>query len=285
MTPRRRSPSTARTAGAGLPLHVGHAYDFIRWAERYGYDLAYADARDLHAGRIDPTRYRGLVFPGHDEYWSTPMRRTTEAAREHGTSLVFLSANTMYWQVELGPSPSGVPDRLLTCHKRRAPGKSALWREIDRPEQQLMGIQYAGRVPEPHPLVVRNADHWLWEATGAHEGDEIDGLVAERGRPLLPAHRAARARGPHPARPLALPRRRAGAAPPGDVPVPGAVRIAGLRVRHVRLVPGARPPGPRRPADPARDGQPPRPDLQTRLTRPAPTLPHPPDPWPKLVPV
>ncbi|MFD9204508.1 N,N-dimethylformamidase beta subunit family domain-containing protein, partial [Streptomyces anthocyanicus] len=34
-------------AGAGLPLHVGHAYDFIRWAERYGYDLAYADARDL----------------------------------------------------------------------------------------------------------------------------------------------------------------------------------------------------------------------------------------------
>ncbi|MFB7713226.1 N,N-dimethylformamidase beta subunit family domain-containing protein [Streptomyces sp. NPDC056105] len=180
-------------AGAGLPLHVGHAYDFIRWAERYGYDLAYADARDLHAGRVDPTRYRGLVFPGHDEYWSTPMRRTTEVAREHGTSLVFLSANTMYWQVELGPSPSGVPDRLLTCHKRRAPGKSALWREIDRPEQQLMGIQYAGRVPEPHPLVVRNADHWLWEASGAHEGDEIDGLVAGEAdryfpRTALPEH-------------------------------------------------------------------------------------------------
>jgi hypothetical protein len=26
--------------------------------------------------------------------------------------------------------------------------------------------------------VVRNADHWLWEATGAHEGDAIPGLVA-----------------------------------------------------------------------------------------------------------
>ncbi|WP_030568200.1 N,N-dimethylformamidase beta subunit family domain-containing protein [Streptomyces aureocirculatus] len=181
-------------AGAGLPLHVGHAYDFIRWAERYGYDLAYADTRDLHAGRIDPTRYRGLVFPGHDEYWSTAMRRTTEDAREHGTSLVFLSANTMYWQVELGPSPSGVPDRLLTCRKRRGPGKAALWREIDVPEQQLIGIQYAGRVPEPHPLIVRNADHWLWEATGAHEGDEIDGLVAGEAdryfpRTALPEHR------------------------------------------------------------------------------------------------
>ena len=73
--------------------------------------------RDLHAGRVDPTRYRGLVFPGHDEYWSAPMRRTVERARNHGTSLVFLSANTMYWQVELAPSPSGVEDRLLTADR------------------------------------------------------------------------------------------------------------------------------------------------------------------------
>lgn len=106
------------------------------------------------------------------------MRRTVEVAREHGTSLVFLSANTMYWQAELGPSPSGVPDRLLTCRKRRGPGKPVLWREVDRPEQELLGVQYAGRVPEAHPLVVRNADHWLWEATGAHEGDELEGMVA-----------------------------------------------------------------------------------------------------------
>lgn len=180
-------------AGAGLPLHVGHAYDFIRWAERYGYDLAYADTRDLHSGRIDPTRYRGLVFPGHDEYWSVPMRTTVETARDHGTSLVFLSANTMYWQVELSPSPSGVADRLLTCRKRRGPGKPALWRDVDRAEQQLLGIQYAGRVPEPYPLIVRNADHWLWDATGAHEGDELEGLVASEAdryfpRTALPEH-------------------------------------------------------------------------------------------------
>lgn len=211
-------------AGAGLPLHVGHAYDFIRWAERYGYDLAYADTRDLHAYRVDPTRYRGLVFPGHDEYWSAPMRRTVERAREHGTSLVFLSANTMYWQVELGPSPSGVPDRLLTCRKRRGPGRPSLWREVDRPEQQLLGIQYAGRVPEPAPLVVRNAGHWLWDATGAAENDELDGLVMRRGRPVLPAHPTARAPGPDPARALPVPRQRGRQAPPGDVPLPGAQR-------------------------------------------------------------
>lgn len=165
-------------AGAGLPLHVGHAYDVIRWAERYGYDLAYADMRDLHAGRVDPARYRGLVFPGHDEYWSPAMRRAVEKARDAGTALVFLSANTMFWQVELSALPSGAPDRLLTCRKRRGPGRPALWRDQGEPEQQVLGIQYAGRVPVPHPLVVRNADHWLWEATGAHENDELADLVA-----------------------------------------------------------------------------------------------------------
>lgn len=164
-------------AGPGLPLHVGHAYDVIRWAERHGYDLAYADARDLHAGRVDPTRYRGLVFPGHDAYWSVPLRTAAERARAHGTSLVFLSARTLYWQAELSPSPAG-PDRLLTCRTRRRPGNPARWREADRAEQQLLGIQYAGHVPAPHPLIVRNAHHWMWEATGAGEGDRIEGLVA-----------------------------------------------------------------------------------------------------------
>ncbi|RKN39541.1 N,N-dimethylformamidase beta subunit family domain-containing protein [Streptomyces hoynatensis] len=165
-------------ANAGLPLHAGHAYDFIRWAERYGYDLSYATARDLHAGRVRPGRYRGIVFSGHDEYWSLPMRAAVEQARDEGTSLVFLSANTMYWQVSLGPLPSGDPDRLLHCRKRQGPGRSLLWRDQGRPEQLLLGIQYVGRVPRPHPLVVRNAHHWLWEATGAREGEELPGLVA-----------------------------------------------------------------------------------------------------------
>ncbi|SDD96674.1 hypothetical protein SAMN05216505_11464 [Streptomyces prasinopilosus] len=187
-------------AGAGLPPSAAHAHDVIRWAERYGYDLAYAEARDLHAGRVDPARYRGLLFPGPDAYWSPAMRGTAEHAREQGTSLVFLSARTMYGQVELAPSPSGAPDRLLTCRSgrrrgpdrrtrehgardrgtpdRETPGRGALWRETDRAEQHLLGVQYAGRVPEPHPLIVRNAGHWLWEATGVLEGDAIEGLVA-----------------------------------------------------------------------------------------------------------
>ncbi|MFH8380074.1 N,N-dimethylformamidase beta subunit family domain-containing protein [Kitasatospora sp. NPDC018058] len=176
-------------ATAGLPLHVGHAYDFIRWAERYGYDLSYATATDLHAGLVDAAEHRALVFPGHDEYWSEPMRRAAERARDGGTSLVFLSANTMYWRVELTAAASGEPNRLLNCRKRQkvAPGSpaagvpgaaSALWRDAGEPEQHLLGVQYSGRVAAPVPLVARHAAHWLWDGTGLHEGDELPGLVA-----------------------------------------------------------------------------------------------------------
>lgn len=191
-------------AGAGLPLHVGHAYDFIRWAERYGYDLAYATASDLHAGLVEPSRHRALVFPGHDEYWSEPMRRAAEQARDGGTSLVFLSANTMYWRVDLTPGPSGVPGRLLNCRKRqRVPAGSpaagvpgaggALWRDAGEPEQHLLGVQYAGRVAEPAPLAVANGAHWLWAGTGLRDGSRVENLVAGEAdryfpKVALPAH-------------------------------------------------------------------------------------------------
>lgn len=165
-------------AGAGLPLHIGHAYDFIRWAERFGYDLAYADARDLHAGRADPARHSGVIFPGHDEYWTVPMRRAVERARDRGTALVFLSANTMFWQAQLDPLPGGSRDRLLTCRKQRGPGRGAQWRAQGEPEQHLLGIQYEGRVPRPTPLVVRNSEHWLWESTGVADGEQLPDLVA-----------------------------------------------------------------------------------------------------------
>lgn len=167
-------------AGSGMPLHVGHAYDFIRFAERYGYELAYADAVDLHAGRVDPARHLALVFPGHDEYWSAPMRAAATAARDQGTSLVFLSANTMYWRVEVSASPSGQADRLVSCRKHHpdGAGRSALWRSVGESEQLLLGVQYQGQVRAPAPLVVRNAEHWLWEGTGLTEGAAVQHLVA-----------------------------------------------------------------------------------------------------------
>ncbi|WP_436773594.1 N,N-dimethylformamidase beta subunit family domain-containing protein [Yinghuangia sp. YIM S09857] len=171
-------------AGAGLPQLFDLDHGFIRWAEERGYDMAYATSLDLHAGRIDPTRYKALVFPGHDEYWSQEMRDVLETAVEAGVGLAFLTANNIYWHVRVHASASGAPERLVRCHKnansrsdRDAPGPTVRWRDLRRPEQELLGVQYVSVVKGAHPLVVRESGHWFWEGTGLRDGDALPGLV------------------------------------------------------------------------------------------------------------
>ncbi|WP_222106122.1 N,N-dimethylformamidase beta subunit family domain-containing protein [Catellatospora sichuanensis] len=174
-------------ANAGRPANVELDWTFASWAEEAGYDLVYATSQDLHAGRIDPTRYAGLVFPGHDEYWSREMRQHATAAPAAGTSLVFLSANNVYWHVRLPEATDGRTGRLLTCYKSRGdePGERAdrtcRWRDEagpGDPEQRLLGVQFNGIPVAPAPLVVRGQDHWFWAGTGVRDGDTIDDLVA-----------------------------------------------------------------------------------------------------------
>lgn len=174
-------------ANEGWPKHLDRDHDLIRWAERNYLDVTYATSEDLHHGRIDPTRHRGVVFSGHDEYWSRPMRQAAERAVAAGTSLAFFAANSVYWHVRLGPSADGRPGRLLTCCKTSpdpwvdAAGPTTYWRSVapdgSTAEQGLLGIQYNGIVPTPQPLVVRSAGHWFWAGTGVADGDRIPGLV------------------------------------------------------------------------------------------------------------
>ncbi|SCL38270.1 hypothetical protein GA0074692_4955 [Micromonospora pallida] len=171
----------------GRPKHLDRDHHFIRWAERQGYDVAYATTEDLHSGRLDPARHQGIVFCGHDEYWSEPMRVAADRAVAAGTSLAFFAANSVYWHIRLNPSADGRPERLITCHKT-APdpgadtaGPTTYWRKVahdgSRAEQGLLGIQYNGIVTDPQPLVVSSAGHWFWSGTGLADGDRIPGLV------------------------------------------------------------------------------------------------------------
>ncbi|GAB4046373.1 N,N-dimethylformamidase beta subunit family domain-containing protein [Catellatospora paridis] len=173
-------------ANAGRPANVDLDWAFAAWAEEAGYDLTFATSQDLHAGRIDPSRYAGLVFPGHDEYWSREMRQHATAALAAGTSLVFLSANNVYWHSRLPETADGQAGRLLTCYKSRGdePGervdRTCRWRDDTGPgdpEQRLLGVQFNGILDDPAPLVVRAQNHWFWAGTGVRDGDKIDDVV------------------------------------------------------------------------------------------------------------
>jgi hypothetical protein len=173
-------------SGDGLPNHMDRDLDFITWVERNGYKVTYATSQDLHAGRVDPGRYRGLIFPGHDEYWSQEMRQVAERAVAVGSSLVFMAANNIYWHARLQPSTDGRPNRVVTCYKDRrdpratAPGRTGLWRSLGGghlAEQGLLGVQYNGIVQGSAPLVVQAPDHWFWAGTGVTAGATLSHLV------------------------------------------------------------------------------------------------------------
>lgn len=172
----------------GIPSQADYDFDSIAWLEKEGYDVTYCTSIDLHRGRIDPKRFAGLIFSGHDEYWSRKMREVPEKALECGTSLVFFGANAIYWHIRFEQSADGRPDRVLVCYKtspdpEAEPGEATTkWRTSSpgprKAEQRLLGIQYKAVVPEPVPLVVKNSDHWMWAGCGVQDGDEVDRLVA-----------------------------------------------------------------------------------------------------------
>jgi len=173
-------------SGVGLPQRADLDYEFAQWAERSGYDLGYATSVDLHAGRVDTSRYAALVFSGHDEYWSKPMRDTVAAAVAGGTHVAFMAANNVYWHTRFEPG-AGAGHPVMACWKSDpdpdadASGPTGLWRTLGphgaQAEQALIGVQYNGIPTADVPLVVSGADHWFWAGTGVREGEAIPGIV------------------------------------------------------------------------------------------------------------
>lgn len=170
-------------------LGVEHA--FIRWLERSGYDVTYATDIDTHlnSGRLLSTR--GLISPGHDEYWTKEMVDGVYAARDAGVNLGFFSANMVYTQIRLESSTIGTSNRVVVCYRNAAldphpdPAfKTVNWREapVNRPEQALLGVQFTGIVRQNAqglhaPYVVTNSSHWVYAGTSFQDGDSVSGLV------------------------------------------------------------------------------------------------------------
>ena len=166
--------------------NAGWDINLLRWLEREGYDLAYCTNLDTHARPGLLLRHMAWLSIGHDEYWSREMRDNVEAARDAGVHLGFFSANSAYWQVRFEASAgSGTAERIMVCHKKakhdpiedksRATDK---WRSaaLDRPEEQLIGVMYAGD-PVDADIVVEAAQHWVFAGTGLARGDTLPGLL------------------------------------------------------------------------------------------------------------
>jgi hypothetical protein len=178
-------PYTARGEGQLLGWEVY----FIRWLERSGYDVKYSTNVDTHENSARLPQSKAFLSVGHDGYWSKPMYDGVQQARDAGVHLGFFGASAIFSQVRFEASPlSGAADRVLVGYNDRTidpvqgPTTTVLWRDpfLNRPEQQLIGVQFSGEIPygTPNPpYVVKNSSSWVYEGTGLHDGDSIPLMV------------------------------------------------------------------------------------------------------------
>ena len=161
---KRRSVVLGRPyAGNGKPPHYRtQQRGFLRFLVHTGKKVDYLTDEDLErfASGDDLARlYDLIVFSGHEEYVTTPIYNLTQRYRDLGGNLAFLSADNFFWRVD---------------RSGKRIWRIRLWRELGRPEAQLIGVEYRGNDRGGHvaPYVVTNADAapWLFGGLGATNG-------------------------------------------------------------------------------------------------------------------
>ncbi|HBX79425.1 MAG TPA: hypothetical protein DEG43_17435 [Acidimicrobiaceae bacterium] len=165
----------------------GREYEFILWAERLGLDLSYCTNIDTHLHPERILQHNAFISLGHDEYYSTAMRRGVENARDEGVNLLFLGANACFRKVRLEENPEGRPARQLVnyrdaqldpLHTSKPSEVTTSWRDGPEPEPEssLIGNYYEAN-PVEADMVVAHSKSWVFTGTGLANGDAFTGVV------------------------------------------------------------------------------------------------------------
>jgi hypothetical protein len=173
--------------GVGAEKFLVYERAAVVLAERLRLPLAYTTGLDVH---LDPTVLTGataIVSLGHDEYWTPEQRRYVTQARDAGTNVAFLGANTCFRRIRYADTAVGA-NRSVVCYKtayaedpyyplhpdlvttdfRVEPGAD--------PESSMTGVLYEG-YPTDASYVVYSPEHWLFEGTGVKRGDSFAHLI------------------------------------------------------------------------------------------------------------
>jgi hypothetical protein len=160
-------------------------YGYIYWAEKQNFDVSYVFDTDVFAnpGILNGQHMVSLI--GHPEYWTVAAQQSLTAARAAGTNILSLSANALYWRINMQPSTLTGPNREFEIFKQ--PGTDTdTFRMGGMPEQALLGAQYgcSGALGDGH------ADSsWLW--TGVAPGTVVPSLISVEGDEQMPGYPAA----------------------------------------------------------------------------------------------
>jgi hypothetical protein len=173
----------------------------VRFLERYGYPVGYTTGESIDgdpAQVLGPNHPRALIDVGHSEYWSEHQERAFAGARDRGTSLIFVSSDTIAWRVRFA-SATGASSQAGAREHRIIAYKQFAARDPDRAEPSglfplggaaLTGSAYDGcitpRVAVSGPPVYRYypwsptpslQPRWLFARTGITATTRIPGIV------------------------------------------------------------------------------------------------------------
>ena len=165
----------------GVPYNF-RRYDlpFLHWLSWTGRDvdvLADADLDAVGSAGELAAAYDLIIFPGHHEYVTTHEYDVVTGYRDLGGNLAFLSANNFFWR---------------TVKHGSVMQKTQQWRDLDRPEASLIGVQYRGNDRGGHrgPWIVREASAapWLFAGTKLKDGSEFGsgGIEIDKTAPESP---------------------------------------------------------------------------------------------------
>jgi len=176
----------------------------VRFLERYGYPVSYTtiESIDGDPGQVlGPTHPRALIDVGHSEYWSQRDEQAFARARDRGTSLIFISSDTMAWRVRFqdasnASSQAGKRDHVIVAYKEnvaRDPDRAQPSGLFPQGGANLVGSAYDGcitpRVEKSapaHPPVYRYyawrpalslEPAWLFAGSGVTAASSIPGIV------------------------------------------------------------------------------------------------------------
>jgi len=165
-------------------------YTMIRFLESKGYNVTYVTSVDTQTNPNLMKNRKVFLSNYHDEYWAAPMRDHLINFINQGKHAAFFGANNIYWQIRFENSTSGVANRVIICYRKASldpmsqthPSLTTVrWREapVNKPENALLGLMFESAMNWPHAAdwVVTNANHWIYNGTGLHNGDTIPRLV------------------------------------------------------------------------------------------------------------
>jgi hypothetical protein len=193
-SPQFAAANRARVVALHRPL-IGAGYEQMRYMdlpvvrqlEQLGLDVGYTTDEDVDAHPDQLARHAEIVSGGHSEYWTRRMYDGLLDAAGAGVNLVFLGANSLWWQARLESSAgAAAPDRIAVYRSVSEDPRAVhdpslattLWGPppLRRDPAAVLGESHAA-IGVHGGLQLMQAPAWFTQGTGLSRGSVLAGAV------------------------------------------------------------------------------------------------------------